>query len=781
MRLKAKKIVAILGPTNTGKTFSAIQTIFKYNNGVIGFPLRLLARENYEFAKKQVGDEKVALITGEEKIIPKMAKYFFCTVESIPDQRFEFVAIDEIQLASDYERGHLFTEKIMNKIGAKETMFLGSLSMEEILKKIYPEIKIYKKPRLSKLTYSGYKNLARLPKRSAVIAFSQIDVYEIANKIKQIHGGVSVVMGALSPDVRNAQVKIFEDGKVDHIVATDAIGLGLNLNIKYIFFSSLVKFDGIRKRVLTNDEISQIAGRAGRHINDGFFGTTGSLKTIQNEVVNYIESYDYTKIKKIFWRNSLLNFQSINNLIKSLGKKTDKEFLVLKKNASDQRFLKILISNSSVKKKISIPHNIKILWDLCGTPDYSRDLDEFHSRFLKKIFLFLSGSHRMIPENWILNELKNIKTKTKKIAELNYKISQIRKWSFLAFKSNWMENNINIKKQVKEIEYKLSLLLHSQLINQFIGVLKNLKIKSSNNLKSSVIKLNKDNSINFGSEIIGKLDGFVFNISSIFRGNKNIFDKKLLKLQLSNFAKKHSDKFISSEFSELEFDINGIIYWKKKPVARLIKSLDILKPKINLIVDDFFGLHQARLQKKTQLYFDYLIKNKFRYVEDVNSFKSPSQNFRAINYSLFENLGHCKKQYLKSYYNSLKTDEINFLKKRGFKIGTYFFFYKSNDSNYLRQTLINISNKNLLKKFFDNKFIFSEKLLINSEIIKIYSKMGFYLIKLKNKKYFVNFEYLELTIRKIMYLKKNKVKNFIPSNNLEHEIFNGNIRINFTN
>ena len=387
----------------------------------------------------------------------------------------------------------------------------------------------------------------------------------------------------------------------------------------------------------------------------------------------------------------------------------------------------------------------------------------------------------MIPENWILNELKNIKTKTKKIAELNYKISQIRKWSFLAFKSNWMENNINIKKQVKEIEYKLSLLLHSQLINQFIGVLKNLKIKSSNNLKSSVIKLNKDNSINFGSEIIGKLDGFVFNISSIFRGNKNIFDKKLLKLQLSNFAKKHSDKFISSEFSELEFDINGIIYWKKKPVARLIKSLDILKPKINLIVDDFFGLHQARLQKKTQLYFDYLIKNKFRYVEDVNSFKSPSQNFRAINYSLFENLGHCKKQSLKFYYNSLKTDEINFLKKRGFKIGTYFFFYKSNDSNYLRQTLINISHKNLLKKFIDKKFFFSEKLLINSEMIKIYSKMGFYLIKLKNKKYFVNFEYLELTIRKIMYLKKNKVKNFIPSNNLEHEIFNGNIRINFTN
>ena len=296
--MMSSRISAILGPTNTGKTYSAIEKLLNHKNGVIGFPLRLLARENFEYAKSKLDLDSIALVTGEEKIIPENAKYFFCTVESIPDYEFDFVAIDEVQLAANFERGYLFTEKIFRKKGTLETLFLGSMSMAEILKKIYPEIEIFQKPRLSKLSYSGYKNLARLPARSAVIAFSQIDVYEIANKIKQAHGGVSVVMGALSPDVRNAQVKLFEDGKVDHIVATDAIGLGLNLNIKNIFFSNIIKFDGIRERRLTFDEMSQIAGRAGRYLEDGFFGTTGNLKKLDNDLINFIEKYEYSKIKK---------------------------------------------------------------------------------------------------------------------------------------------------------------------------------------------------------------------------------------------------------------------------------------------------------------------------------------------------------------------------------------------------------------------------------------------------------------------------------------------------
>ena len=294
--MRKKKISAYLGPTNTGKTFAAIQKLYSYNSGVIGFPLRLLARENFEKARKIFKDNLVALITGEEKIIPENAKYFFCTVESIPENlNFEFVAIDEVQMASDYDRGYIFTEKILNMHGTKETLYLGSQSMEKILREIYPNIIINNKPRLSRLSFIGYKNITRLPKRSAIIAFSQIDVYEIANKIKQSHGGVSVVLGALSPDVRNAQVKLFEERKVDYIVATDAIGMGLNLDIKNIFFSGLKKFDGLNERFLRLDEISQIAGRAGRFSNDGFFGTTCNLKKLDNNIINFVENYEYTE------------------------------------------------------------------------------------------------------------------------------------------------------------------------------------------------------------------------------------------------------------------------------------------------------------------------------------------------------------------------------------------------------------------------------------------------------------------------------------------------------
>ena len=382
-------VTAILGPTNTGKTYSAFKKLYNYKNGVIGFPLRLLARENYDLARNEFGERNVALITGEEKIIPSDPKYYFCTVESIPENiDFEFVAIDEVQLSADFERGYNFTEKIIKKKGLLETLFLGSNSMEPILKLMYPNINILKKPRLSKLSYCGYKNLSRLPQRSAVIAFSLVDVYEIANKIKQSFGGVSVVMGALSPEVRNAQVKLFEDGKVDHIVATDAIGLGLNLNIKNIFFSDIIKFDGLNKRILSYDEISQIAGRAGRYLNNGSFGVTGKLKSLAPELVSFIENYEYSQINKIYWRNSELDFRSPKFLLNSLKIKSKKSYFVTKRNASDQRYLRILLNDQLIINEVKTPKVLRILWDLCKIPDYSKDLDEFHSRFLKKSLFF---------------------------------------------------------------------------------------------------------------------------------------------------------------------------------------------------------------------------------------------------------------------------------------------------------------------------------------------------------------------------------------------------------
>ncbi len=774
--MKFSKISATLGPTNTGKTFSAIKKLLSYPNGVIGFPLRLLARENFDYVKKEVGENYAALVTGEEKIIPKTAKYFFCTVESIPDHNFDFVAIDEVQLCSDYERGHLFTEKILNTKGKKETMFLGSLSMEKVLKKIYPEILIKKKPRLSNLSYCGYKNLTRLPNRSAIIAFSLIDVYEIANKIRQAHGGVSVVMGALSPDVRNAQVKLFEDGKVDHIVATDAIGLGLNLNIKNIFFSSIKKFDGQRERKLTYDEISQIAGRAGRYLNDGFFGTTGNLKSLSQESINFIENYEYTDIQKVYWRSSLLNFSSKNALLNSINKKSDKSYFIQKKNASDQRFLRILVEDDFINKQIKNPLVLKKLWELCRTPDYSRELDEFHTRFLKKVFEFIVDKKKMIPASWVEDKLKTIKRKTAKISELNHKISQIRKWSFLAFKGDWMENSNLLRKKIKAIEFDLSIILHSQLINEFIGEFKGLKSNFDRKLEKSIIKINNDNSVKFGRETIGNLEGFRFRINHSFKNN-NIFNNKILKKHLIFFAKDKIDEFKNLKYSDIDFKANGEILWKKSLIAKLFKNTEITNPKIKVFFDDFFSKYKKEIEIKTRKCFEFQFSNNLGFIKKINLIEQSSSNLRAVIYSLVENLGHCKKENLMHYYKSLKSKEIKSLRESGLQTGVFFLFFKTKGARLFRQILINVFFESSLNNFLEKNLYNCKKLSTSEEQKEIYRKMGFYLIKISKQKYLVYFEYLENLIKKSFYYKKRKLTSYVPQNNLEKMIFKSNIKV----
>jgi len=766
--MSKENISAILGPTNTGKTYSALKKLYNYESGVIGFPLRLLARENYDFAKKEFGEKNVALITGEEKIIPEHAKYFFCTVESIPENiNFEFVAIDEVQMAADFERGFCFTEKIINKKGLLETLFIGSSSIETILRKIYPQIKVLTKPRLSKLSYCGYKNISRLPQRSAVIAFSLIDVYEIANKIKQSFGGVSVVMGALSPEVRNAQVKLFEDGKVDHIVATDAIGLGLNLNIKNIFFSDLIKFDGLRKRPLTYDEISQIAGRAGRYLNDGFFGVTGNLKSLHTELISFIENYKFNEIKKIYWRNSNLNFSTPKNLLNSLVKKTEKKFLITKRNASDQRCLKILSNDKSVLNEIKISKTLKMLWEICSIPDYSKDLDEFHSRFLKKVFFFFIKK-KSIPESWIEMQLNQIKKKTSKISELNYKISQIRKWSFLSFKSNWINCNIKFQKKIKKIENDLSINLHNQLISEFIGEFKNFEITSETGKSiENVIKNNGEDKILLGKEEIGKIIGFSIKIYSNFGSNKNNFVNKILTSSLKNIIEKYIKQFTEADFMQIKFCADGKIFWKESLIAQFLKGHKLSKPQIKLFYDDYFVIHKMLIEKKIKEFFEFMVEKNFSFLGKLEKLKKSSKFFRALDFSISENLGHCRKKKLSIFYNQLEKNEIKFFQKAGLKKGFVFFFFNSKGSSKFRQMLINVYFAVKREKFYEKNFYFLNT-FSSSEEHKIFEKIGYYLIKLGTKKVLIHFEYIEKLEKKKRILKNSVKKNI---NSLEKLYF----------
>jgi len=772
-----REVTAFLGPTNTGKTYHAMEKLFSHSNGVIGFPLRLLARENFEIAKKKLNKNEVALITGEEKIIPEKAKYFFCTVESIPmDKEFDFVAIDEIQLAADFERGHLFTEKILNKQGKKETIFLGSRSIENVLKKIFPEIKIIRRQRLSKLSYSGYKNLSRLPKRSAIIAFSQIDLYEIAEKIKQFYGGVSVVMGALSPNVRNAQVKLFEDGKVDYMVATDAIGLGLNLNIKNIFFTNLLKFDGKKRRYLTYDEIAQISGRAGRFTEDGFFGTTFKLKSLNNNLIKFIEDLEYTEIKKIYWRNTKIDFQSPTKLIKSLNQNPKNRIFLQKKNAKDFNCLKIILNDKKVCQKINLEKNLMLLWEVCSIPDFTNILDDFHSRFLIRIFTFLV-ENKKISELWLEEQLTKIKKKSPKIGDLNLKIAQIRIWSFISYKSNWLNKPIMYQKRIRKIEYDLSKYLHESLINQFVSDYNYFKSKQhilNTNIQNLIFI--DDKKIKFGNSTIGEIKGFSFSVKPSFKNKKN-FNFKVLKKRLEFFANDLVSDFESSSYNDFSFDISGNIFWKDQIVAKFYKGQDIFKPRIKIFFDSFFQIFKKKIEQRMFNYFNFVLKNTLPFHKFIDRFDERPTMIRAILFFLKEGIGQCKKKEINNFYDSLKSDQAKWLKNIGIKNGVHFLFFKKCKFNFFSQMIINVYYILNLNNFISYEIIKINNVKKIKDHMPYYQKMGFYLVKVEQgERYLAHFSYLERVICKAYSLRKNKNKS--PRKNFMRNDFE---KIAFTN
>ena len=433
-------LVAILGPTNTGKTYLAFERLVSYQSGIFGFPLRLLARENYDKAVKQKGINKVALITGEEKFVPKEAKYFFCTVESIPKNlNVECVAIDEIQLASDYERGHIFTEHMMNTRGEQETIFLGSSTIKSLLIKIFPRIKIELRDRFSKLSFISNKSFSKLKPRTAVIAFNINKVYELAENLRSHRGGAAVVLGSLSPRTRNAQVEIYEEKKVDYLVATDAIGMGLNLNIDHVAFSSLEKFDGRFKRNLYSNEIGQIAGRAGRHKNNGSFSILKNAGILDLKTINNIEDSNFDPITKIYWRNTTLDFTNIDNFLNSLKQFPVQNYFIHKKNASDELNFRYMIDDENIKKLLTSQDRIKLLWDVCRIPDFQKLFNDSYLQFLKTIFLLLIKNEK-IPKIWLEKNILVLENFNGGIEELSSKISQIRTWTYISNHLNWIDN-----------------------------------------------------------------------------------------------------------------------------------------------------------------------------------------------------------------------------------------------------------------------------------------------------------------------------------------------------
>ena len=403
------RLTAVLGPTNTGKTYLAIERMLGHESGMIGFPLRLLARENYERIVAIKGAKQVALITGEEKISPPGARYFVCTVESMPVERpVSFIAVDEVQMAADPERGHFFTDRLLHARGMNETMLLGADTIRPVLNRLLPDIDIVARPRFSKLSYVGSKKATRLPRRSAVVGFSASEVYEIAELVRRQRGGTAIVMGAMSPRTRNAQVDMFQSGEVDYLVATDAIGMGLNMDVNHVWFASLRKFDGRTSRPLRAVEMAQIAGRAGRHMNDGTFGTTANVSGLEPEIVEAIENHRFDPLRDVQWRNSDLDFRSIPALIASLNEPPPHAALQRVREQDDQLALQALSAQSDFLPRMRSPQRVRLLWEVCQVPDFRKTMTEEHTRLLGQLFEHLTQGGERLPEDWIESHVKRL-------------------------------------------------------------------------------------------------------------------------------------------------------------------------------------------------------------------------------------------------------------------------------------------------------------------------------------------------------------------------------------
>jgi ATP-dependent RNA helicase SUPV3L1/SUV3 len=581
---KDRPPIAVLGPTNTGKTHLAIERMLGHRSGMIGFPLRLLARENYDRIARLKGAAAVALVTGEEKILPPHPSYWVCTAEAMPlDRPVEFLAIDEAQLAADPERGHVFTDRLLHARGMAETMFLGAETIRPLLRKLVPGTEFVTRPRFSKLTYAGAKKLTRLPPRSAVVAFSVQEVYAIAEQMRRQRGGTAVVLGALSPRTRNAQVAMYQAGEVDYLVATDAIGMGLNMDVGHVAFSSLVKFDGWAPRRLQPAELAQIAGRAGRYMSDGSFGTTGELGGLEPELVAAIEEHEFDPLRLLYWRNVELDYRSPLLLQRSLEAPPPLPFLRRAREAEDVAALAALARDPEVAPRAEGPAAVRLLWEVCQIPDFRKILSDAHVRLLRRIFLHLIGAEARLPEDWVARQLAALDRADGDIDALVQRIAFVRTWTFISHRAEWVPNAAHWRERAHAIEDKLSDALHERLTQRFVdrrAATLQRRLRSGAELLAAVTR---DGEVLVEGESVGRLEGFRFAPAEDGSAEeaKALMSAALRALRSEIPARVARAVAEPDEAFELRGD--GRVLWRGAPVAYLAAGDHPLAPRLALL------------------------------------------------------------------------------------------------------------------------------------------------------------------------------------------------------
>ena len=668
---------AVLGPTNTGKTHYAIKEMLNYSSGVIGFPLRLLARENYDRLVKEKGSSAVALVTGEEKIIPARARYFVCTVESMPvDKSFDFLAIDEIQLCADPERGHVFTDRLLRARGNKITLFLGADHISHLLDSLIPGLQKQTRPRLSELTYTGFKKLTRLPKRSAVVAFSIDDIYRVAEMVRRHKGGAALVLGALSPRARNAQVELYQNGEVDYLVATDAIGMGLNMDIHHVAFAGRRKYDGYKPRNLTAAEIGQIAGRAGRYKRDGTFGTTLDLPEIPMDMIQHIESHEFEATRFIYWRNSNLNFSSPKALLKSLNANSSNPFLQKGRDGDDMLALQALIKRDDVITLAKNKTYLRLLWEICQVPDFRKTLDISHQEFLASIFLKLCEDK--LSDDFILKHLSRLDNTNGGVDALMTRISHVRTWSYIANRSNWLENPKYWRDKAREIEDRLSDTLHQSLTRRFIDKRSSVLMRHiGDNGREMSGRLGNNGEVIVEGHLIGYFQGFNFQIADEQAGDqKSLFKSAGRKILKPEIRKKIIA--MSEEKGRFTLDETGIVYWqedKSNPlkghrIARLGKGHNVLEPQIILDKSDLVEeLEKSEIEKNLSKWTKAHINEKLANLRDFDDESAFSGAAAGIAFQLKEALGIIPRSRIRDLIDLLDDNGRKTLRDREIRLG----------------------------------------------------------------------------------------------------------------
>ncbi len=602
------RVTAVLGPTNTGKTYLAIERMLGHRSGMMGFPLRLLARENYDRVVAAKGARHVALVTGEEKIVPPNARYFLCTVESMPlDRPVSFLGVDEIQLCADPDRGHVFTDRLLHARGQEETMFLGADTIGPLLRKLAPEAETITRPRFSTLSHSGARKLTRLPPRSAVVAFSVAEVYALAERIRRHRGGTAVVLGALSPRTRNAQVAMFEAGEVDYLVATDAIGMGLNLNLDHVAFAKLSKFDGHAMRRLSAAEIAQIAGRAGRHMSDGSFGTTGEAGSLAPEIVEAVEAHRFDPLPALYWRSRDLDFRSPKALLKSLERHPRMVELVRAREADDLRALAALARDPEIAALAGNPDALRLLWEVCQVPDFQKILSDQHALLLGRMFRYLAGSEACLPEDWVAHEIDRLDRNDGDIDTLTARIAHIRTWTYVSHRADWLDDGAHWQGRTREIEDKLSDALHERLTQRFVDRRTAILVSRLRAGGELLAAIKPDGTVLVEGETAGRLEGFHFRLDGAVSGGASSGHassspdaKPLLTAvrrvlateipaRLARLERDHDAAFA--------LDGTGGLSWNGAVVARLAAGETALAPRIAPLASEFLdGRARERLR-----------------------------------------------------------------------------------------------------------------------------------------------------------------------------------------